>query len=78
MPRSPKLLVQPIIIAAQEEPGMFNSFEAYPWFLKVHRDDAPVRRPSCSLNSTSGYPPRRRPSFWSFGREGLATSADLP
>jgi hypothetical protein len=89
VPSSPKLPVQPIIVAAQEEPGMFDSFAAYPWFLKVHRYDAPAQRPSCSLNSTSGSSAPQRPSFWSFGRrrfiaaqpargEGLATSADLP
>jgi hypothetical protein len=41
VPSSPKLPVQPIIVAGQKEPGMFDSFEAYPWFLKVHRYDAP-------------------------------------
>jgi uncharacterized protein YjbI with pentapeptide repeats len=40
VPSSPKLPVQPIIVAAQEEPGMFDSFQAYPWFLQVHRYDA--------------------------------------
>jgi hypothetical protein len=39
VPSSPKLPVQPIIVAAQEEPGMFDSFQAYPWFLQVHRYD---------------------------------------
>ena len=39
VPDSPRLPVQPIIVSAQEEPGMFDSFEAYPWFLKVHRYD---------------------------------------
>jgi len=39
VPHSPKLPVQPIIVSAQEEPGMFDSFEAYPWVLKVHRYD---------------------------------------
>ena len=43
VPHSPKLPVQPIIVAAQEEPGMFDSFEAYPWFLKVYRYDAPAQ-----------------------------------
>jgi hypothetical protein len=33
---SPKLPVLPIIVVGQNEPGMFDSFEAYPWFLKVH------------------------------------------
>jgi hypothetical protein len=35
VPSSPKLPVLPIIVAGQNEPGMFHSFEAYPWFLKV-------------------------------------------
>jgi hypothetical protein len=43
VPGSPKLAVQPIIIAEQEEPGMFDSFEAYPWFLKVNRYDTPTQ-----------------------------------
>jgi hypothetical protein len=29
--------VQPIIIATQEEPGMFDFFHRYPWVLKTHR-----------------------------------------
>jgi uncharacterized protein YjbI with pentapeptide repeats len=36
VPSSPKLPVLPIIVAGQKEPGMFDSFEGYPWFLKVH------------------------------------------
>lgn len=43
VPGSPKLAVQPIIVAGQEEPGMFDSFEAYPWFLKIHRYDSPTQ-----------------------------------
>ena len=43
---SPKLPVLPIIVAGQKEPGMFNYFEAYPWFLKVHpyEGSGPVAR----------------------------------
>jgi hypothetical protein len=37
VPNSPKLPVQPIIVAEQEEPGMFDSFKDYPWFLEVYR-----------------------------------------
>jgi Pentapeptide repeats (8 copies) len=37
VPGSPKLPVLPIIVAGQDEPGMFDSFEACPWFLKVYR-----------------------------------------
>ena len=43
VPDNPKVPVQPIIVAAQEEPGMFDSFKAYPWFLKVHRYDNPAQ-----------------------------------
>jgi hypothetical protein len=41
VPSSPKLPVQPIIVAGQKEPGMFDSFQAYPWFLKVHPYENP-------------------------------------
>jgi hypothetical protein len=41
VPTSPNLPVQPIIIATQEEPGMFDFFRNFSWFLKVHRYDAP-------------------------------------
>ena len=40
---SPKLAVQPIIASGQDEPGMFNSFEAYPWFLRVHPYESPAQ-----------------------------------
>jgi Pentapeptide repeats (8 copies) len=43
VPSSPKLPVLPIIVAGQEEPGMFDSFEAYPWFLKVHAYENPAQ-----------------------------------
>ena len=33
----PSLAVQPIIIAEQEEPGMFDFFKRYPWFLNTYR-----------------------------------------
>ncbi len=35
--------MQPIIVAGQEEPGMFDFFKDFPWFLKVHRYDAPTQ-----------------------------------
>lgn len=37
VPLSPKLAVQPLILAEQEQPGMLDFFESFPWFLKVHR-----------------------------------------
>jgi hypothetical protein len=43
VPHSPKLPVLPIILAGQKEPGMFDSFEAYPWFLKVHPYESPAQ-----------------------------------
>jgi hypothetical protein len=43
VPNSPKLPVQPIIVAGQKEAGMFDSFEAYGWFLKVHTYENPAQ-----------------------------------
>ena len=40
---SPRLPVQSIIVAPQEEPGMFNSFAAYPWFAPVYRFETPAQ-----------------------------------
>jgi uncharacterized protein YjbI with pentapeptide repeats len=39
VPDNPTLPVQAIIASAQEEPGMFDFFKRYPWFLTVHRYD---------------------------------------
>jgi hypothetical protein len=43
VPDNPTLPVQPIIVAGQEEPGMFDFFKRYPWFLEVHRHDKPAQ-----------------------------------
>jgi hypothetical protein len=43
VPTSPKLPVQPIIVATQEDPGMFDYFAAFPWVLKVYRYNAPAQ-----------------------------------
>jgi hypothetical protein len=37
VPNIQELPVQPIIVEEQEEPGMFDLFKRYAWFLKVHR-----------------------------------------
>jgi uncharacterized protein YjbI with pentapeptide repeats len=37
VPELPSVPIQPVIIASQEEPGMFDFFRRYPWFLKVYR-----------------------------------------
>ena len=37
VPKSPSLPVRPLLLDSQEEPGMFDSFEPYPWFLSVFR-----------------------------------------
>jgi len=43
VPSSPKLPVLRIIVARQKESGMFDSFEAYPWFLKAHPYENPAQ-----------------------------------
>ena len=37
VPHSPKLPVQPILVAGQKKPGMFDSIEAYQSVLKIYR-----------------------------------------
>jgi uncharacterized protein YjbI with pentapeptide repeats/8-oxo-dGTP pyrophosphatase MutT (NUDIX family) len=37
VPDLPSVPVQPIILAMQEEPGMFDFYRNMPWFLNVHR-----------------------------------------
>jgi hypothetical protein len=41
VPDLPSVPVQPIILAAQEEPGMFDFYRKYPWFLQIHRYVSP-------------------------------------
>jgi hypothetical protein len=43
VPDNPTLPVQPIIDATQEEPGMFDFFKRYPWFLEVHCYASPTQ-----------------------------------
>ena len=67
VPSSPKLPVQPIVVAGQKEPGMFDSFEAYPWFLKVHPSESPAQlladlsASSAAFGVASGRPWRPSP-----------------
>ncbi|MGD0600161.1 MAG: pentapeptide repeat-containing protein [Terriglobales bacterium] len=37
VPLSPSVVVQPLLLASQEEPGMFDFFRRYPWVLATHR-----------------------------------------
>jgi hypothetical protein len=37
VPNSPSVLVQPILLASQEEPGMFDFFRRFPWILEPYR-----------------------------------------
>jgi uncharacterized protein YjbI with pentapeptide repeats len=37
VPNSPSVLVQPILLASQEEPGMFDFFRRFPWVLEPYR-----------------------------------------
>ena len=43
VPELPSVPVQPVIIAPQDEPGMFDFFQRYPWFLPVHRYATPAQ-----------------------------------
>jgi hypothetical protein len=36
VPHNPSVPVQPILLASQEEPGMFDFFHRYPWMLKTY------------------------------------------
>jgi hypothetical protein len=36
VPDLPSVPVHPIINASQDEPGMFDFYRHYPWFLPVH------------------------------------------
>jgi hypothetical protein len=37
VPNSPSVLVQPLLLASQEEPGMFDFFRRFPWVLEPVR-----------------------------------------
>jgi hypothetical protein len=43
VPDLPSVPVQPIILATQEEPGMFDFFRKYPWCLPAHRYETPAQ-----------------------------------
>jgi hypothetical protein len=43
VPDLPSVPVQPVIIASQEEPGMFDFYRHIPWFLPRHRYDTPAQ-----------------------------------
>jgi uncharacterized protein YjbI with pentapeptide repeats len=36
VPASPSVPIQPILLASQEEPGMFDFFHTFPWVLRPH------------------------------------------
>jgi hypothetical protein len=37
VPDSPSVFVQPLLLASQEEPGMFDFFRKFPWVLEPVR-----------------------------------------
>ena len=43
VPNSPSVLVQPLLLASQEEPGMCDFFRKFPWVLEpVRYSDQPT------------------------------------
>lgn len=36
VPNLPSVVVQPVLLASQAAPGMFDFFQKFPWFLKPH------------------------------------------
>ena len=40
VPALPSVAVQPLILVPQEEPGMFDFFHKFPWFLEPYRYDS--------------------------------------
>jgi hypothetical protein len=43
VPELPSVPVQPVIVASQEEPGMFDFYRGFRSFLPVHRYDTPAQ-----------------------------------
>jgi hypothetical protein len=43
VPELPSVPVQPVIIASQDEPGMFDFYRSFRSFLPVHRYDTPAQ-----------------------------------
>jgi len=39
VPLSPSVVVQPLLLATQQEPGMFDFFQRFPWVLDTYRYD---------------------------------------
>ena len=37
VPNSPSVIVQPLLLASQEEPGMWDFFAKFPWVMKPFR-----------------------------------------
>jgi hypothetical protein len=43
VPELPSVPIQPVIIASQEEPGMFDFYRGFRSVLPVHRYDTPAQ-----------------------------------
>jgi hypothetical protein len=43
VPELPSVPIQPVIIASQDEPGMFDFYRGFRSFLPVHRYDTPAQ-----------------------------------
>jgi len=41
VPHNPSVPVQPLLLASQEEPGMFDFTRSFPWVLETYRYHSP-------------------------------------
>ena len=69
VPLSPSVPVQPLLLASQEEPGMFDFIRRFPWVLNTHlyRDES---------STISGFAGRSDYS-WRSESEGAITEVEL-
>ena len=76
VPDLPSVPVQPVIIASQEEPGMFDFYRHFPWFLPVYRYATPAQL-LAELSDRVIKPSEAKLKFCSFVPTASAISRNL-